>query len=113
MFIPYKVPGTVNPLDMGTKNLPGADIKKFLPYIYRPISFKWPQIVRPNKFFCPNIWTIWMKKKVILGAPNLWHTKEDQGDREASYETKFYGPEKKQHNEPGARWKSERPFTLT
>ena len=34
MFTPYKVPGTMNPSDMGTKNLPGADIKKFLPYVH-------------------------------------------------------------------------------
>ena len=34
MFVPYKVPGTINPSDMGTKNLPGTDIKKLLPYVH-------------------------------------------------------------------------------
>ena len=38
MFIPYKVPGTINPSDMGTKNLPGADIKKRLPYVHVRVS---------------------------------------------------------------------------
>ena len=38
MFIPYKVPGTINPLDMDTKNLPGVDIKKLLPYVHVRVS---------------------------------------------------------------------------
>ena len=43
MFIPYKVPGTINPADMGTKNLPGIDTKKHLPYVHvrvSPLSYK-------------------------------------------------------------------------
>ena len=38
MFVPYKVPGTINPSDMGTKNLAGADIKKLLPYVHVRVS---------------------------------------------------------------------------
>ena len=34
MFQVFKIPGEINPSDTGTKNLPGAEIKKHLPMIH-------------------------------------------------------------------------------
>ena len=34
IFQVFKVPGEINPSDAGTKNLPGAEIKKHLPMIH-------------------------------------------------------------------------------
>ena len=37
MFQVFKIPGEINPADVGTKNLPGVDLKKHLPVIHHRV----------------------------------------------------------------------------
>ena len=38
IFVPFKIPGEMNPADLGTKNLPDSVIQSHMPMIHVPVN---------------------------------------------------------------------------